>query len=551
MNVLTSIWLLILSLYHLIGLASELESAANGDIEVVLFFDQPNYTSGDTAHFAVHVFQKGKLISGKHIVRVGLWNDEGEEVVGMRMWLSDGYGADKLSLPPSIGPGVYTLGAYFEYGFAQAPMIPYTTNFVVSGQNYWNVTKDTRADFEKRSEGIPIEQDTFKIRQPVVSRIFNQPYDDADQSTYMISVYREDLFYPDRSVIHVLKASENVFLSDSAGKLEMPKFPAFFSGMIVNPRTKQVAPDSTRITFFLAQEDLVYPVYSTKDGRFSFPLFKAFDSQKIFYTITFKGEPLDGYEVKLSNPRIEGLLLQSGNVQAADPLHSFTKTRRSIEGSYQFFLNRASGKLADLERLSFDADVVVKLEKFAPFSSMEEMFSNVVPMVRVRKTGTQVGLRVFLKDDAQYAEHEPVYVIDGVMTRNTKYFMGLDPVLVERILVIRTNQKLARFGDLGKNGIVIVETKSGREYEENPAYTFSVSGVSKGLSHAVPVDQQVIVPQQFPDLRPVLYWYSGQLKDSPSITFTTSNATGAFVIEIAQVADGTVKVSKSRFFVSH
>ncbi len=68
-------------------------------------------------------------------------------------------------------------------------------------------------------------------------------------------------------------------------------------------------------------------------------------------------------------------------------------------------------------------------------------------------------VRVWIDDIDKMGTDDPVYVIDGVMTDDTDYFMSLKPENVSTIKVVCTMEKLRVFGAVGRNGVVLVETK--------------------------------------------------------------------------------------------
>ena len=519
-------------------------------IKVLLFCNQPNYVPGDTVYFSAHVFQRNYETSGRQLLRIGLWDSGNVEITSMRLWLNEGYGLDKLILPATMKPGVHNLVAYFEHGLSQKSMVPYTTDFVVSSETSWTMPP-RGGNVDSLKTKLTVSGDTLGTRQKIRTQLTNMPLDDGADPIYAVAIYNEELFYRDRSVMHILEAADNVVLIDTTGQFVSRKYPSFFSGVVKNLQTGQPSPDSSRITFFLGKDDLVYSVYTGRNGQFGFPLFKHFEQQDIFYTISYKGKIIDDYEIRLASPVLRGSSLEFSKTEVPDPLYSYSMTKRSVEGSYQFFLNRNNRRQTEIEKISIDADIVVRMDKFDPFASMEQLIGNVVPMVRVRKSGGKTGFRIFLKEGAEYAENEPLYIIDGVMTRNTEYLIGLDPTIIERVLVLRTAEKLARFGDLGKYGILVVETKLGQAFDKNPPRTLTIGGVSKGLLNKPAANQQLTIPDEFPDMRPLLYWYSGPLKQNgPAIEFTTSNVTGSFIIEILRIDNDAVSVSRSRFIVS-
>ena len=112
-----------------------------------------------------------------------------------------------------------------------------------------------------------------------------------------------------------------------------------------------------------------------------------------------------------------------------------------------------------------------------------------------------------LETSTRVFNDDPLYVIDGTMTRNTSVFMDLKPENLISIKVINNPNKLAQLSRLGENGVIFVQTKKG---------DFSNSRVNQNLFPVVGLSlpsnsfkmnySTVAPPARVPDLRSTLYW---------------------------------------------
>ena len=193
------------------------------------------------------------------------------------------------------------------------------------------------------------------------------------------------------------------------------------------------------------------------------------------------------------------------------------------------------------------------LDKYESFTSMVDVFGNVIPSVRYRKVGDEERIRVFLKETTKYGNNDPIYIVDGLMTENTKYILGLDPKFVHRIGVLRSEETLARFGDLGRDGILLIETNgiNTRKELSNSGNSLSIIGISNALEFKKTEHSKAETNLRVPDLRACLYWNPIiDLNKEKIFDFYTGDDEGYYIIQIAGLVDGIPFLTTKRFFVS-
>ncbi len=98
----------------------------------------------------------------------------------------------------------------------------------------------------------------------------------------------------------------------------------------------------------------------------------------------------------------------------------------------------------------------------------------------VIRGNTSIGSNI----DADLAYSNPLYVIDGVQTSledlagynvsNVDFLASLNPNDIKSIDVLKDASAAAIYGSRGANGVIIIETKGGGNYEK-PEFTFSTS----------------------------------------------------------------------------
>ena len=113
--------------------------------------------------------------------------------------------------------------------------------------------------------------------------------------------------------------------------------------------------------------------------------------------------------------------------------------------------------------------------------------------------------------------------------------MSLKPVEVVSIKIINSAGKLQTMGSIGKNGIVLVETKIVGHAARVPRsnYAFEVQGLTPPSQ--IYRGQASLIGPRVPDLRTNLYWNPGFKTDSTgraSAMLHASDVTGTYIIKI-------------------
>ncbi len=327
----------------------------------------------------------------------------------------------------------------------------------------------------------------------------------------------------------------------------------YFRGKVLS-RSGKTIPDSTAISFFLNKNDFVYVIYTKKNAEFEFPLFMDFGSDVLYYVIRSRGkENRDAYLA--ASPLPEPAQSPAATLEGTetDPYFAYTRARKPILKSYAYYAgNGHKEPPLDVDLSEFDdADISVDVQKYKKFSSMSEVLVEVVPALRQKKVGDKNAVRVFMQDVAMFGAADPLYFIDGVITDSTDYFLSLDPDRLAQIKVLRSQKTLRRFGDLGKNGIVVVQNRTpDPSIVPRGKRTLAITGVSTPFAFHSPA-YNAAANSMIPDLRAALYW-NAHIKTGEdgkaSFTFFTSDVTGSFVVVVDGVTSSGQPFSRKAQF---
>jgi hypothetical protein len=331
------------------------------------------------------------------------------------------------------------------------------------------------------------------------------------------------------------------------------------SGMVTI--NNKPAPDSTLVTFLLQNSISVYSIYTDKNGHFDFPLLYFFDGQEeVLFKAEHRGKVIPEARVILSSDSVSAPCLQSASTAKSDPYFTFMQDKRRLDRSYTAEADgRQPLQLADnsnalFEEEIFEPDLSVNLDDYRIFPTMEETLREVVLLVQHRKHKGKSMVRVWFDEQNVFARGEPLYVIDGVVTDDTDYFMSLKPEQVQYVKVVHSADKLRSFGKMAANGIILVETKipNNAQHVRRSIQTVSTIGINpelkfKNSDYTTPTLQA----SRAPNLRAAVYW-NPQIKTDNNgeveFSFFAPDNTGNFNLRIEGITTGGKPFSLSKNF---
>jgi len=318
------------------------------------------------------------------------------------------------------------------------------------------------------------------------------------------------------------------------------------SGIAVYSKNKQPVRDSTLLMFFLQKSLRGYETYALKNGHFQFPLVLNINTtDRFFFTASYKGRDAEDIQVKIKDA--DSLMVfssdkWSADMSSPDAYGVFYAQKRAIQNSYSFFTSskHLSDSLYDankpIEEELIEADVTAYLKDYLVMPGMDEVVKEILRLVEHRKINGRDVIRVYTttKTPSKYAG--PLYVIDGVLTKDVTQFMGLKPADIIYIKVVRDNKKLFALGRLGENGVIIVKTKNESSVIEKSQIDFSGLLPQRASRVQNPANQS-------PSFNSCIFW-SPNLKLNESglteVSFSTTDDIGNFKIVISgEASDGT------------
>lgn len=301
-------------------------------------------------------------------------------------------------------------------------------------------------------------------------------------------------------------------------------------GRVIPKDEAKPIPDSTQVIAYLQRNAMGYEAF-TKKGFFKMPItFDFWDEDHLFFTLRRNGKSLDDtYQIKLVPDTMNlGLRWKSNTQTEEDRYASYALKRNLIDQSYSYFSkgNAVSKSIASpnaiLEEEFQGADYTIKLADYIVFPTMEELLHEVVSFVQIKRKGNEATVRLFYRYEQSvvFYKQDPIYIVDGVMTANTQFFLSLKPEDLISLKVINNPNKLAQLGSLGQHGIVFVESKKGSLNGALQESLFPITGLSQPISISETRWLQGVQPNQ-PSVRSSLYWNPG-VKTNQSGYFETT-----------------------------
>ncbi|MBT1688841.1 hypothetical protein [Dawidia soli] len=424
------------------------------------------------------------------------------------------------------------------------------------------------------------DKDVYNTREKVTVKLHVADQAGVTKTKLRVAVYQNDLFPPAATPrIHPLLVSGNLpyeayapvltstppvfdnFLITQQDKLfswadvwNIANTPANYSfstslrfaGRAYFRDSSKALPDSTRITFFLEKDVMTYSIYVNKDGRFGFPLLNDFiGDDRVYYRADVKGVTVKDVVVAMSLEEAAPPAADNRTVYqetaAPSSYGAFAAQKQIIDQAYGFLKHTQQQNYekinphAFLEEEIFGPDVTVNLRDYLLFPDMEETLREIIPFVQHRWHNKQHVVRVFLPDLDALGKESPVYIIDGVLTDNTDYFMSLKPEDVATIKVVCSTDKLRPFGNIGKSGMVLVETTipGNAANVPIPANTIKVQGITPAKPLLTGADAKAT--QRYPQVMSALYWNPDITTDDAgnvTLSFYTPDNTGEYSIRI-------------------
>lgn len=268
------------------------------------------------------------------------------------------------------------------------------------------------------------------------------------------------------------------------------------------------ATSGTRVVFYFQENDITTQAFTSEGGRIRLSVPDISHDDEVFYLAEYTGDEIPGIIVKWDNVVIQPQSPPSSvELDEVDAYGVFATNKRLVDKAFDFNETHAVDIAKDIERNHSELenkiiggpDINIVIDKYVLFSSMTELIREIVPALHLRKVKGVTVASLSLQEGISTSE--PLYVIDGVVTKNTQYFLSLTPADLVAVRLVTNPQKLTSLGLLGKSGLVVVESKTGKlKPLKDPSR--EVESISKAINFKGASNSDV----RRPDFRSTIYW---------------------------------------------
>lgn len=353
----------------------------------------------------------------------------------------------------------------------------------------------------------------------------------------------------DGSLNHMTKDDQpTVFVGPEINRFQLPQIAntLYYKGVIMNG--EQTPIQASVVGAYAGTTNRMYYTKSNPDGNFRLKVNPFYGDQSIQF-VSYQ-EPAE-LKVKLAAPP------SSGGVQGQLPVNEdiveylkWSQARKKMSQHFEL-ASPVAAKAVENEINPLTSDFTFNTKEYVKFERVIDFFSELLTPLRF-KTEDSLYVAYMYNPAARSSKNdqltgEPLFIIDGKVTRNADFIARLDLSNIETIdLFYKPLSNRRQFNVLGMSGVVKMETFIPQfDLPENDKEdVFTVSGFQEPGTF-LSADQRHSASGRLPNFASAVYW-NGQISienGNGSFAFSTTDDRGAFVIQVvARTADGKVGI---------
>ncbi len=267
-------------------------------------------------------------------------------------------------------------------------------------------------------------------------------------------------------------------------------------------------PRDTKLTIYLQRHNWPYPGLVEPDGSISLSVPDFYGDEDLFYLTEFSGSIRSDLTIAWDQPSISWPRAPVATIgDMSDSYAIFSGKRQLIRRSYEVFTNSsfvpteaAALTPRPLEEVVNKYDQVYDLDDYVSFQSVEEVVKEIIrPLTHAKIGGQSVVKFKYLRDPPT---GNPLYFIDGHATLDTEHFLSLPTSDIHTISIVKDYRKISRLGLIGRNGIVVVDSKSGSLGEALINEATSIRGLNAAMRFPTLSGNQSAIPE----FRSTIFW---------------------------------------------
>ena len=184
------------------------------------------------------------------------------------------------------------------------------------------------------------------------------------------------------------------------------------------------------------------------------------------------------------------------------------------------------------ERFFATPTIIYRLDDFARFPTMEDVFREIVPEVVVKLKDGKFSLSMRNNITAERFYNSPLMLIDGIPILDANVIMSYDPLLVKDIGIMAQRYY---YGGLESEGIISLETYSDKaeRLDTSDLIVYKYEAPQKYENQAAEVYEGPETDTRIPDYRSQLYWNPYlEVTSKESLVFYTGDIAGTYVVDV-------------------
>ncbi len=255
--------------------------------------------------------------------------------------------------------------------------------------------------------------------------------------------------------------------------------------------------------------------------------------------------PFEGLDSEVPyNPTIEQYLIASNK-------------RKKINQYFNIPEKATMLSLPDINAQEIVTQANYNVKEYESFDNMENFAKNLMMPLRFKKEDGELVAQVINptahKTSNYFMEGQPIFLIDGKITRNATYIGKLAQEEVEDLSIIYDNKELRRqFNVLGSSGAVVINTFGRAEIlpEEDERNIFEVTGIQVEMQYPIAFNATAEIEER-PVFNPQVYWHPNlNISGTGNISYVQTNDKSVFkIVVVARSTDGRIGYATSTYSV--
>ena len=351
---------------------------------------------------------------------------------------------------------------------------------------------------------------------------------------------------------------DNMRLSIENGSSTLPEIRGeIISGQIIDSKNAMPIANVDIVLSIPGADYIIKNVKSNNKGRFNFLVSEEYDASKaLIQVLNYEGD----CSITLDETKITGFQEEEFEKFGLDISLKKWLLKRSIfcqiENSYKNFKNDTIIPSKKSRSLYYEPDVNYVLDNYTRFSTVEEVFKEVIEWAKVRKEGGgyRFGIYDFETNQVFKNDLKPLLLLDGVMIEDENIIVNYPAKKIKSIAVVN---KVFFNGASKFEGVIDIKTFNAEFKIENRQFkngkVFQLKNREDEIKFYKQVYNNETDDSRIPDYRLELLWEPNYQfgEENDKICFFTSDVTGLFEFSIIGYSETGKRVEHKEYFYVH